>query len=41
MRTLIWEVFILITKDMTITDIVSEYPQTVPVFQEFGMGCFG
>ena len=35
------EVFILITKDMTITDIVSEYPQTISVFQQYGMGCFG
>lgn len=41
MRTLIWEVFLLITKDMTITEIVSQYPETVGVFQEYGMGCFG
>lgn len=31
----------LITKDMSITEIVSKYPQTVAVFQEYGMGCFG
>jgi len=41
MRTLTWEVFLLITKDMTITEIVSKYPETVEVFQEYGMGCFG
>ncbi len=30
-----------ITADMTITDIVSQYPNTVPVFQRYGMHCFG
>lgn len=31
----------MITKDMTITEIVSKYPKTVEVFQRYGMGCFG
>lgn len=31
----------MITKDMTITDIVEKYPDTVPVFQRYGMHCFG
>lgn len=30
-----------ITKDMSIGQVVSEYPQTIPVFQIHGMGCFG
>lgn len=30
-----------ITKDMGIGEVVSQYPQTVPVFQAHGMGCFG
>jgi hybrid cluster-associated redox disulfide protein len=28
-----------ITKDMTMGYIVKEYPQTVQVFQRYGMGC--
>jgi hybrid cluster-associated redox disulfide protein len=31
----------MITKDMTITEIVSKYPKTVEVFQRYDMGCFG
>ncbi|SMB88473.1 hybrid cluster protein-associated redox disulfide domain-containing protein [Thermanaeromonas toyohensis ToBE] len=31
----------VITKDMSITEVVSRYPQTVPVFMEHGMGCLG
>ena len=31
----------LITKDMPISDTVRKYPQTAPVFMEFGMGCLG
>lgn len=31
----------MITKDMSITDIVEKYPQTVEVFQRYGMHCFG
>ncbi|MDA8233280.1 MAG: DUF1858 domain-containing protein [Clostridia bacterium] len=30
-----------ITKDMGIGEVVSQYPQTIPVFQAHGMGCFG
>ncbi|MBQ3311381.1 DUF1858 domain-containing protein [bacterium] len=30
-----------ITKDMGIMEIVQEYPETVEVFQKFGMGCIG
>jgi hybrid cluster-associated redox disulfide protein len=30
-----------ITKDSIIADIVRIYPQTVPVFRTFGMGCLG
>jgi hydrid cluster protein-associated redox disulfide domain len=31
----------MITKDMSITDVVDKYPETAEVFQEFGMHCFG
>ncbi len=31
----------MLTKDMSIMDVVQKYPQTVKVFQEFGMGCIG
>ncbi len=30
-----------ITKDMSITEIVQKYPQTIDVFFSFGMGCIG
>ena len=30
-----------ITKEMGIMDIVQNYPETVEVFQKFGMGCIG
>ncbi|NLT95048.1 MAG: DUF1858 domain-containing protein [Clostridia bacterium] len=30
-----------ITKDMSITEVVQKYPQTVEVFMKFGMGCLG
>lgn len=30
-----------ITKDMTIGEIVRNYPHTVPVLMSFGMGCVG
>ncbi|MGI6286506.1 hypothetical protein MHOCP_24770 [Moorella humiferrea] len=32
---------VAITKEMSITEVVSKYPQTVPVFMEHGMGCLG
>ena len=31
----------LITKDMSIGDIVEQYPETVPVFMAHGLGCIG
>lgn len=30
-----------ITKDMSIGNVVQEYPETVPVFLEHGLGCLG
>lgn len=35
------EVSKLISKDMTITEVVEKYPETAEVFQEYGMHCFG
>lgn len=31
----------MITMDMSIIDIVEKYPQTIEVFQRYGMGCIG
>lgn len=31
----------MITKEMSIIEIVQTYPQTLPVFGRFGMGCIG
>ncbi len=31
----------LITKDMTIGEVVSKYPQTMPVFFSYGLPCVG
>jgi hybrid cluster-associated redox disulfide protein len=31
----------VITKEMSIIDIVENHPQTVEVFQNYGMGCIG
>ncbi|MBC9785472.1 DUF1858 domain-containing protein [Heliobacterium chlorum] len=31
----------MITKDMMIGEVVSKYPETVPVFRSFGMQCLG
>lgn len=31
----------MITKDMVIMEIVRKYPETLPVFGQFGMGCLG
>ena len=31
----------MITKDMSIGEIVEKYPFTVQVFKDFGMGCLG
>lgn len=30
-----------ITKEMSITEIVQQYPQTVEIFMQHGMGCLG
>lgn len=29
----------MITRDMTISDIIARYPQTIPVFRSFGLTC--
>ena len=31
----------MITKDMSIMEVVTNYPDTVPVFMNSGMGCIG
>ncbi len=31
----------VITKDMSIIEVVQQYPATVEVFRRYGMGCFG
>ncbi len=31
----------LITKDMTIQEIASRYPDTIRVFERYGLGCCG
>ncbi len=31
----------LITENMSISEVVEQYPQTVDVFRNHGMGCFG
>ena len=31
----------MITKNMSIIDVVQEHPETVEVFRNFGMGCLG
>lgn len=30
-----------ISKEMSISDVVQIYPQTVGIFRNYGMGCFG
>ncbi|MCD8024113.1 MAG: DUF1858 domain-containing protein [Candidatus Gastranaerophilales bacterium] len=30
-----------ITKEMSIIDVVQEHPETIEVFQKFGLGCIG
>lgn len=30
-----------ITKDMSIVEVVQNYPKTAEVFMQFGMGCLG
>jgi len=31
----------MITKEMSIGEVVTKFPQTIPVFQAHGMGCLG
>ena len=31
----------MITKEMSITDIVFDHPEVMPVFAKYGMGCVG
>lgn len=31
----------LITKEMSILDVVQQYPKSTEVFRKYGMGCFG
>jgi hybrid cluster-associated redox disulfide protein len=31
----------VITKEMSITDVVEQYPATTEVFMNYGMHCFG
>jgi hybrid cluster-associated redox disulfide protein len=31
----------MITPEMSITEIIQTYPQTIPVFQQYGLGCIG
>lgn len=31
----------MITKSMSIVDVVQNHPQTVDIFRKFGMGCLG
>ncbi|AZR72730.1 disulfide oxidoreductase [Anoxybacter fermentans] len=30
-----------ITKEMTIAEVLRKYPETIPIFQQFGMHCLG
>ncbi len=29
----------MITKDMTIQDVVARYPESIPVFERYGLSC--
>ncbi|HBS60176.1 MAG TPA: disulfide oxidoreductase [Firmicutes bacterium] len=31
----------VITKDMSIIEVVQLYPATIEIFRKYGMGCFG
>lgn len=31
----------MITKDMTMQDIVDTYPEVIPILLEYGLGCIG
>jgi hybrid cluster-associated redox disulfide protein len=30
----------MITKEMTITEILTRYPETLPVFESYGLDCY-
>lgn len=30
----------MISKDMTINDILRRYPQTLPIFERYGLDCY-
>ena len=30
-----------VTKEMSIIDIIQNYPESLPVFQKYGLGCVG
>ncbi len=30
-----------ISKDMSLVEVVRNYPETIPVFMSYGMGCLG
>ena len=30
----------MITKEMIISDIISQHPETLPVFRQFGLDCY-
>ena len=30
----------MITKEMTIADVLSRYPETLPVFERYGLDCY-
>ncbi len=30
-----------VSKDMNIMDIVNQYPQSIEIFQKYGLGCIG
>ncbi len=31
----------LVTKEMSILDIVQQYPESLEIFQKYGLGCIG
>jgi len=31
----------MINKNMSIDDVVKKYPETIPVFERYGLGCVG
>jgi hybrid cluster-associated redox disulfide protein len=32
---------VIITKEQSIIEVVQQYPKTIEVFRNYGMGCFG